>query len=457
MNDPARRAALDCVLAVEVDGAYANLAMPGILRQAKLRGREAAFATELAYGTLRMSGLYDAVIARAANRKPDSLELPVRAILWLGAHQALSMSTPQHAAVSETVDLAKAVNLGRASGLVNAVMRRIVERDLDAWLAVVAPGNGRTAVATRHSHPEWIVAELERSLAARGRAGEVEQLLAAHNVPAAVTLVARPGLVDRDELARLTGGVPTPLSPYGVTLESGSPGGLADVEAGRAGVQDEGSQIVAAVMASELAKPLAAGERWLDACAGPGGKTALLGALGASNGARLDAVELHDHRVRLIEQNVRALPVGAVDVFAGDSTQWTGGPYDRILLDAPCTGIGALRRRPESRWRRSADSLEELTALQTGLLRHAGELLAPGGVIAYVTCSPVIAETTDVIAASGLRSIDVRPAVADVTGTAAEAWGAGPDVQLWTHVHGTDSMYLALLARGPEVGAVESS
>ncbi|PKQ14198.1 MAG: methyltransferase, partial [Actinobacteria bacterium HGW-Actinobacteria-8] len=185
MSDPQRRAALDCVLAVEVDGAYANLAMPGILRQARLSGREAAFATELAYGALRMSGLYDAIIARAAKRRPDSLDVTVRAVLWLGAHQALSMSTPVHATVSETVALAKDAGAARASGLVNAVMRRIVERDREAWLALVAAGTGRSAVATRHSHPEWIVAELERSLAARGRAGDGELLLAAHNAPAA--------------------------------------------------------------------------------------------------------------------------------------------------------------------------------------------------------------------------------------------------------------------------------
>ncbi|WP_291382131.1 transcription antitermination factor NusB [Demequina sp.] len=445
MSDPQRRAALDCVLAVEVDGAYANLAMPGILRQARLGGREAAFATELAYGALRMSGLYDAVIAKAANRQPDSLDVTVRAVLWLGAHQALSMSTPTHAAVSETVELAKAAGAGRASGLVNAVMRRIVERDREAWLAVVAGGHGRAAVATRHSHPVWIVAELERSLAARGRADEVELLLAAHNTPAAVTLAARPGLADRNAVARATGGEPTALSPYGVTLGGGAPRGLADVDAGLVGVQDEGSQVVAAALTSDAARPSSPGERWLDACAGPGGKTALLGAIAARRGARVDAIELHEHRARLVEQNIRALPPGVVTVHVGDSTTWEGGPYDRILLDAPCTGLGALRRRPESRWRRTPEDLHDLTELQARLLRHAGRMLAPGGVIAYVTCSPVLSETTAIVAASGLRRLDARAGIADVTGTDVDQWGPDMDVQMWTHVHGTDSMYLAML------------
>lgn len=446
MSDPQRRAALDCVLAVEVDGAYANLAMPGILRRAHLSGREAAFATELAYGALRMSGLYDAVIAHAARRRPDSLEITVRAVLWLGAHQALAMGTPVHATVSETVALAKSAGAARASGLVNAVMRRIVERNRDAWLATVAAGNGRSALATRHSHPEWIVAELDKSLSARGRAGQVEELLASHNVPAAVTLAARTGLVARDDVVRATGGAPTRLSPHGITLAGGAVRGLAEIDAGTVGVQDEGSQIVTVALAAGAARAPSPGERWLDACAGPGGKTALLGAIAAQRGATLDAVELHPHRSVLVEQNVRALPPGVVSVHTADSTVWQGGPYDRILLDAPCTGLGALRRRPESRWRRTQEDLAQLRGLQLNLLTHAARLLAPGGVVAYVTCSPVLSETVDVVAASGLRMTDARLAVAEATSTPMDLWGNSWDVQLWTHVHGTDSMYLAILA-----------
>ena len=447
MTDTARRAALECVLAVEIDGAYANLAMAGILRKARLTGRDAAFATELAYGALRMSGLYDAVIANAAHRRADSLDITVRAVLWLGAHQALSMSTAVHATVSETVDLAKGAGAARASGLVNAVMRRIVERDRDTWLTVVAAGSGRTAVATRHSHPEWVVAELERSLASRGHAGEIETLLASHNVPAAVTLAARPGLATRADVAAATGGRPTDLSPFGVVLAGGAPRGLASVDAGNVGVQDEGSQLVGAALAAESARVPSNGERWLDACAGPGGKTALLGAIASQRGAHVDAVELHEHRAKLVTQNVRALPEGTVNVHVADSTLWQGGPYDRILLDAPCTGLGALRRRPESRWRRSPDDLADLSRLQSSLLAHAATLLAPGGVIAYVTCSPVLAETVDVVTASGLRSLDARAAMAEVSGTEVGFWGNGPDVQMWTHLHGTDAMFLALLSK----------
>ena len=433
------------MLAVVEDDAYANIAMSTIVRDAGLSQRDAAFATELAYGSLRMSGFYDEVIAVASGREPSSLEATVRAVLWIGAHQALDMSTPPHATVSESVDLAKHGGAARASGLVNAVMRRITERTRDEWVAAVAPGNGIADLSIRTSHPEWIVAELEASLAARGRAGELEALLDSHNDAAAVTLAARPGLIDRDTLASQSGGTPTEFSPYGVVLKAGSPGKVAAVRDGAAGVQDEGSQLVAAALASTAARLAGAHERWLDACAGPGGKTALLGALAAARGASLDALELHPHRATLVRDNVRSLPPGVVDVHVGDATEWSGGPFDRILVDAPCTGLGALRRRPEARWRRSPEDLRDLTDLQTRILAHAATLLAPGGVIAYVTCSPVLAETREIVEASGLRQVDARAALADVTGTTLEAWGRGPDVQLWTHDQGTDSMYLALL------------
>lgn len=456
MSTSARKAALACVLAVVEEDAYANIAMSSIVRDAGLSQRDAAFATELAYGSLRMSGFYDEVIAVASGRDPASLEATVRAVLWIGAHQALAMSTPPHATVSETVDLAKHAGAQRASGLVNAVMRRITERTREEWVEAVAPGDGIADLAIRTSHPEWIVAEVEASLAARGRSAEVEALLDSHNQAAAVTLAARPGLIGQEALAAQSGGAVTAFSPYGVVLKSGSPGKVAAVRDGSAGVQDEGSQLVAAALASAAARPASANERWLDACAGPGGKTALLGGLAAQRGAHLDALELHPHRVKLVLDNVRSLPAGVVEVHVGDATAWTGGLFDRILVDAPCTGIGALRRRPEARWRRSAADLEDLTVLQSAILSHTASLLAPGGVIAYVTCSPVLAETREIVAGSGLEHVDARAAFAEVTGTESNAWGAGPDVQLWTHVHGTDSMYLALLRTPPEMaGPIE--
>lgn len=442
----ARDVAYDCVMAVSTEGAYANLLLPTLLERAGLEGRDAGFVTELAYGALRMRGLYDAIIASAARRDPQDLDAELRVALWLGCHQALAMRVPAHAAVNETVEQVRRERGPGAAKLANAVMRRVTERDAEAWLATVAPDDSIPSRATRHSHPEWVVRELADALAADGRDGEVTALLESDNSPARVTLVARPGLIDRDELAREAQGEAGEYSPWAVVLPGGRPGDLDAVVAGTAAVQDEGSQIVAGALAA--AQPIEPGERWLDLCAGPGGKSALLGALAAEGVATLDAVELHPHRAELVKRSVRAVPEAVVTVHTGDGTTWgETEAYDRIVLDAPCTGLGALRRRPESRWRRQPEDLEDLVALQKRLLANAERLLAPGGLLAYITCSPVVAETREVVAGTTLRQLDAREAVAAVTETTARMWGPGPHVQLWTHVHGTDSMFLALLEK----------
>ena len=438
--DAPREAAFRCIRAVEAEDAYANLAMPGFLSSLGLKGRDAAFATELAYGTLRMRGLYDAAIAHAARRDPSALDNPVRWSLWLGAHQALSMRVPPHAAVSETVDLARRHGGPRVAPLVNAVMRRIVERDLEAWRAVVAPARTRDDMAIRHSHPQWVVKELADALLADGRPTELEALLVADNTPAPVTLVARPGLARREDLAA----PPTRWSPWGATLAGGDPGDIPAVASGTAAVQDEGSQLVAGALVTHRA--VGSGERWLDMCAGPGGKAALLGAIAAQQGATLQANELHEHRADLVRRAVRAVPEGVVEVTRADSRELPAHAFDRVLLDAPCTGLGALRRRPESRWRREPADIAVLGELQAELLAAAAGAVKPGGIVAYVTCSPVLGETRDVVSGvRGLEIVDARPAMAALTGTEPEEWGKGPHVQLWPHAHGTDAMYLALL------------
>ncbi len=194
-------------------------------------------------------------------------------------------------------------------------------------------------------------------------------------------------------------------------------------------------------------------------CAGPGGKAAILACAAASRGAHLDATELHPHRAALVEGALRAVPAGTATVRTADA-RTPSGPYDRILLDAPCTGLGALRRRPEARWRRSEADLTDLVTLQGELLAAGIASLAPGGVLAYVTCSPVLAETSRTVArvlesdaGAGVEVLDAREAFAAVTGTEPGAWGSGPHVQLWTHAHGTDSMFVALLrSRLPSAG-----
>lgn len=438
--DPARLAAYDVLKAVRLDGAYANLALPTVLRDAGLSGRDAAFATELASGTIRQQGTYDAVIRSCLDR--PKLEAKVLDALRLGVHQLLSMRVPTHAAISTTVDVVR-MRVGRGpTGLTNAVLRKISRHDLVDWVSRVAPDPdvdpiGHLSVA--HSHPRWIVEALRAALGPRE--SELGELLAADNAAPGVTLVARPGRSRVDELP----GERTPFSPYAVRLAGGDPAAVPAVAEGRAGVQDEGSQLVAiALAAAAVPGP---DRRWLDLCAGPGGKAALLAELAAERGAGLVANEVQQHRADLVRRALRgATGVAEVTVHDGRRPLWAPGTFDRVLVDAPCTGLGALRRRPEARWRRQPSDLDELVPLQRDLLDAALTLIRPEGVVVYATCSPVLAETAGVLEGVLARRDDVILEPLDVGVPDSDGPIPGT-VQLWPHRHRTDAMFLALLRR----------
>ncbi|MFB7342404.1 RsmB/NOP family class I SAM-dependent RNA methyltransferase [Streptomyces hydrogenans] len=451
-KDPVRMLAFEVLRAVDERDAYANLVLPPLLRKARekegFEARDAALATELVYGTLRRQGTYDAIIAACVDRPLREVDPPVLDVLSLGAHQLLGTRIPPHAAVSATVELARAVlGEGRAK-FVNAVLRKITRQDLDAWLAEVAPPYEKDAedhLAVMHSHPRWVVSALWDALGG-GRAG-IEELLAADNERPEVTLVARPGRIGVAELADAAETEPGRWSPYALRLaDGGEPGAIEAVRDGRAGVQDEGSQLVAIALANA---PLEGPDtRWLDGCAGPGGKAALLGALAAERGAALLASEKQPHRARLVERALAGNP-GPYQVIAADGTRppWREGSFDRVLVDVPCSGLGALRRRPEARWRRRPEDLDGFGPLQRGLLTEALRAVRVGGVVGYATCSPHLAETRVVVddvlkKHGGGELIDARPYFPGV-----DTLGDGPDVQLWPHLHGTDAMYLALVRR----------
>jgi 16S rRNA (cytosine967-C5)-methyltransferase len=516
--DPARRAALDLLAAVRERGAYANLLLPALLRQRRITGRDAALATELGYGACRAAGLLDAVLQACTDRPLHQVDGDLADALRLGAYQLLRTRIPSHAAVSATVELVRAARGRGAAGFANAVLRRVAGRDEAAWVRELAPDADTDPIghlAFAHAHPRWIAEAFDQALradpvpgdsdhAAGGGWAELAAALAASDERPAVHLAARPGAISAAELAAVTGGEPAPYSPYGVRLgaaaaralgydgEPGAPAtgpnsptgkgrataggpaaaGLDVLREGLATVQDEGSQLVTLALA---AAPLAGGPdqgRWLDLCAGPGGKAVLLGALVGLLGGTLDAVERAEHRARLVERACQGLPV-RVHVADGRDSGLPAGSFDRVLVDVPCSGLGALRRRPEARWRRDPGDLPELTRLQRELLAAGLRLVRPGGVVGYVTCSPHRAETVDVVAAAaGATPLDARPllAAAQPLGTApllgaaqplgtaqqlgaaavgaVPLLGAGPYVQLWPHRHGTDAMFCALLRRG---------
>lgn len=477
--DAARRVAYEALMAVHRDDAFANIALPRLLREHRVTGRDAALATELAYGTLRVEGQLDALIARLADRPTAKVDPPVRDALRLGAYQLLYTRVPPHAAVATTVDLVRTV-APAAAGFANAVLRRVAERDLAGWLARLAPPADTDPVAHLamvHAHPEWIVRAIADSLqvdpATPDGFAELAEALGADNERPLVHLCARPGRIDAAELADRVSGLVGAYSPYAVYLPEGAPGDIPAVAEGLAHVQDEGSQLVAlALAAAPLEGPSPAGEgpspgpskgpspgeeaaeRWLDLCAGPGGKAALLGALAAQRGARVTAVEVAPHRAALVQRAVAGLPVDVITadgrtidrIHDGDDAPlW----WDRVLVDAPCTGLGSLRRRPEARWRKTPGDLPPLTKLQRELLAAALRVVRPGGVVAYVTCSPHPVETRVTVAETLRRGgtpaelIDARGCLpADLPDL-----GPGPTVQLWPHRHGTDAMFLALIRR----------
>lgn len=467
--DAARLTALKTLTAVREEGSYANLVLPTLIEEAKLDTRDAAFATELSYGTIRLQGRYDAIIAQCVDRPLDRIDPAVLDVLRLGAHQLLGMRVPTHAAVSATVDLASGTCGRGASSFVNAILRRVSERTLAEWIERIAQ-NSKTelaALAAQESHPVWITKGLRQALMAFDRdSGELSALLQADNQNPDVTLCARPGLIEPAELANETRRAtlhsthPGRLSRYAVVMEGGDPGRVGSVRAARGGVEDEGSQLVALMLAeAELA---GRDEQWLDMCAGPGGKAALLGACAAQRGAHLVANEITPHRLGLVKGSVHALPETVVELRGEDGRSYgleEPGKYDRVLLDAPCSGLGSLRRRPEARWRREPADVTELAALQRELLVSALQTVRPGGIVAYVTCSPHILETTlavkDVLkkvengkvpGVSGVERLHAGAVAAEVSLEPP----AGSDqemLQLWPHLDGTDAMFIALLRR----------
>ena len=447
-RDPARETAYDVLQAVAESDAYANLLLPKLLDERDLEGRDARFTTELTFSTLRLQGRYDAIIAAAANRPVGDIDDPNLWILRLGAHQILGMNVPDYAAVSGMVALARRrIGPGPAK-FVNAVLRKVASRSEAQWVAEAFPDPETDLIrylAVAQSHPEWIVRGFSDALSSAGRPdAELVELLKVNNAAPSVSLVARPGRIDADTLLRQTDGTAGRWSPWAVGVR-GNPGSIAEIRSGAAAVQDEGSQLMA--LALSRANVGTADEQWLDMCAGPGGKAADLVGLARDSGAELTAIEQHPHRAELVRKALlwRGEEQGRVVVGDAITDGWVPGAYSRVLLDAPCTGLGAIRRRPESRWRRSPGDLPVLVGLQRKLLSAALDAVAPGGVVAYVTCSPHVGETDRVVDHAlskrpDVTEIDARTLLPEVPDT-----GEGPRVRLWPHIHGTDGMFLSLL------------
>ena len=445
----ARDVAYELLRSVQNDGAYANLALPKLIAKASLDSRDAGLAQELAFGSIRNQLFYDRIIELCANRKIEKIDAKSNAVLRLGIHQLLAMRIPSHAAINETVSLAKsAIGIG-AGGFVNGILRRVSERDRSEWLQVVLQNHNSTEerLSITYSHPIWIVRALKAALQLDGRQHELEDLLRVDNEAPAVNLVALPGFS-----CNVDGLVPGVASPIGFTMESGDPAKLESVAAGSLRVQDQGSQLAALALTSVT--EVAAGERWLDMCAGPGGKAALLAATAKMVGAHLIANEISKHRAKLVEDALHPI-AASVDIECGDGRRFgetNKAQFDRILVDAPCTGLGALRRRAEARWRKQPSDVPELANLQQELLESAFNALKLGGIIAYVTCSPHTAETVAVVdwlvrkRGGSVELLDTNETLERIN-PRLKLNRNRKTSQLWPQIHDTDAMFIALIKR----------
>ncbi|MDO4898417.1 MAG: transcription antitermination factor NusB [Rothia sp. (in: high G+C Gram-positive bacteria)] len=472
MGDSARTAAFEVLLAVATEDSYANLVLPKTIRDYRLDARDAGFATELTYGTLRNQGTYDAILAHCVDRPVEKIGTKILLVLRLGVHQLLAMRVPDHAALNQTVALARAEIGSGPANFVNAVLRRVSERSAEDWHQLIRSEvtDELKRMALEKSHPAWVVRSFRQALAAHGRTpAEIEALLDADNAAPIVNLVELPGLGSLDE-AREKGATDGELVAGSALYAAGDLARLETVREGTVRAQDAGSQLVARALAfAPLEGP---DKNWLDLCAGPGGKAALLGAIGAERGVHLLANEAAEHRAHLVEQSLKPLPAGSYKVVAADGrqiAQTAGGQlFDRVMVDVPCSGLGALRRRPEARWRKTPRDIAELLPLQLELFQAAASVTRPDGLIAYVTCSPHAAETQnivhDILRKTDVELIDSGAAlrVAALTDEAGVSVLAGdkdpayaPDEknpaattgQLWPHVHGTDAMFFALFRK----------
>ncbi|MFT4148190.1 MAG: transcription antitermination factor NusB [Micrococcaceae bacterium] len=464
-----RLAAYEVLAQVSEDGAYANLALQQILKRRHLSHQDAAFATELANGALRNQLFYRAILQKAIDRPLAKVDQKLLNVLYLALHQLLSMRVADHAAVDQSVNLAKKVAGESTAGFVNAILRKVQVHSKDEWLDVVLENttDPLERMSIEFSHPVWIIRALKQSLAVNGRSiEELPQVLEANNIAPLVNLVALDGLVRTQQMVR-AGATESSVVKNAAEWKQGSLRQVPGITEGKVRVQDAGSQLVARALTSVLLE--GSDTQWLDLCAGPGGKAALLTAIAQQRDAKLIANEVQKHRAELVKQALKPLSRGHYEVRIDDGRKYGTNRenyYDRVMVDAPCTGLGSLRRRPEARWRKQMDDVAELVPLQKELLNSAYKATRVGGVIAYVTCSPHISETQRVIEWFFQQhpEAELLDTNAIMQSVAKEQVQENPPsnfkqqflpentkgsiAQLWPDIHRTDAMFCALIKKG---------
>ena len=423
----ARSVALAAIRRVVDEDGYSNLVIPAALGRSGLDQRDRGFTAELAYGTIRHLRSLDWAIEQRANRPVARMSAGARDVLRLGAYQLLYLHTPAHAAVGETVELAGP----REKGFVNAVLRKLAT-DPPAW----PEGTQDRDVAVRTGMDPWAIGELRRVL---DDPKEVEPAAEAFAERGLLSLRANRCRIEPEALAgvfREAGLDPRPSSihPDCFLVDGGDPTALPGWDEGWFAVQDQASAFVTAAL------EVRPGDRVLDACAGPGGKAAHLACLVGESG-QVVAAELRPRRSELIRSGAARLGLHPLVVTQDATASALRGPFDRILIDAPCSGMGSARRRPELLWRPRKDDLSRLARLQVAIAAAAAESLRPGGRLVYSVCTFPRAETEAACDAIVRHRPELEPA--DVQGPT----GPAQRVRLWPHRDGTDGMFVAAFTR----------
>ncbi|KAF6568532.1 16S rRNA (cytosine(967)-C(5))-methyltransferase RsmB [Paenibacillus sp. EKM202P] len=381
----AREVALDVLTGVEQEGAYSNLELNRRLQQAGLSASDVGLTTELVYGTVARRNTLDYFLNKFVQKGTAKLQPWVRSLLRMSVYQLVYLDrVPDHAVVSEAVTIAKRRGHQGISGMVNGVLRSML-REPDK-LRIPDDLSAEERISLEHSHPQWLV---KRWIKQYG-ADTAEAICKANNEPPAVSVRVNTTMTSRDQLldemvAKGIDAVPSPVSPYGIVVRSGGNMALTSwYTDGLLSVQDESSMLVAEAVAPEP------GMTVLDCCAAPGGKTAHMAELMKDRG-RIVANDLHAHKHQLIREQANRLGLDAVETVTGDALdlkeRYAPASFDRILLDAPCSGFGVIRRKPDLRWSKTAEDVRDITQLQHELLDSVAGLLKPGGILVYSTCT----------------------------------------------------------------------
>ncbi len=431
-----RRIALKALISIEKERSYANLALPVFLKESNLSVGDKALVTEIVYGSIRLRGTYDRIIDSVSNRPVQSLDLEVREVLRMGAHQLLNMRVASHAAVDTAVTLTKQEINQSSSGFVNAILRKISKFNFEQWITNLGFTDKLDQLSIQYSHPRWI---LESYLKLLGDISRVEQECIANNKNPKVCVVAWPNQSTQAELLESNEAF-TPAPWVGSAVEiTGDPADIPAIRNLRASVQDQGSFLVAKAF---IEIPIENDEFWLDLCAGPGGKSALLDRWATERKINFVSNEISPHRAKLMQRSTNKIVIsdGLLPAFKQES-------FTRVLIDAPCSGLGALRRRPDARWRKQENEISELVKIQNGLLDRATQLIKVGGILGYVTCSPHPAETVENVEKFLINHTNFIQVPAAKYFPDEMDLPDNANIQLWPGLHGTDGMFLAVFQR----------